>query len=113
MTTEIEVVQGTTLPVTLTVSQSGSAVNLTGKQLVFVVGTSPQLVRKTGVNGSGFTITNAAAGIALLELSVADTRALPAKTLQFSIELWDSGGAVQSLIVEGQLKVRSVVNTDE
>jgi hypothetical protein len=110
--TQIEVIKGTTLPVTMTVSQSGSAVNLTGKQLVFVAGTTPQLVKKTGVSGSGFTVTNAASGIALLEFTVAETRAFTSKLIPFSVELWESSGATQTVILEGELKVRTVVNTD-
>jgi len=112
MATQIEVIKGTTLPFTLTITQSGSAVNLTSKELVFVAGTTPQLVKKTGTGGSGFTITNAAGGIATLTLTVAETRAFTSKLIPFTVELWESSGATQTLILEGEFKVRTVVNAD-
>lgn len=110
--TEIEVIKGTTVPVTMTVKQSGVAVNLTGKELVFVAGTSPQLVKKTGTPGSGFVVTTAASGIATLTLTVSETRAFTSQLVPFTVELWESAGATQTVVLEGGLKVRSVVNTD-
>jgi hypothetical protein len=112
MATQIEVIKGTTVPVTFTVSQSGTAVNLTGKELVFVAGTTPNIVKKTGTGGSGFVVTNAAGGIAVLTLTVAETRAFTSKLIPFTIELWESSGTTQTVVVEGELKVREVINTD-
>lgn len=110
--TTIEVIKGTTVPVTMTVRQSGTAVNLTGKELVFVAGTTPQIVKKTGTGGSGFVVTNAAGGIATLTLTVAETRAFTSQLVLFTVELWESAGATQTVVLEGAFKVRSVVNTD-
>ena len=112
MATTIEVIRGTTLPITMTITQSGSAVNLTGKELVFVVGTKPAITKKTGAGGSGFVVTNAAGGIAVLTLSVAETRAFVSNLIPFSVELWESSGVTQTVVLEGEFKVRSVVNAD-
>jgi len=112
MATQIEVIKGTTVPVTFTVSQSGTAVNLTGKELVFVAGTTPQMVKKTGTGGSGFVVVTAASGIALLTLTVAETAAFASKLIPFTVELWESSGATQTLILEGEFKVRTVVNVN-
>lgn len=108
----LEIVRGTTTPFTFTISQSGAAVNLTGKQLVFTAGTTTQTVKKTGVGGSGFVVTDAANGIASLTFTVAETRAMTPPRFNFSMELWESAGATQTLVVEGEISVRDVVNVD-
>jgi len=113
--TTLTIPRGTTFPVTLRLTDtSGVAINLTGKQLVFVGATTPdQMVKKSGVNGSGLTITDAAAGLASLTFTVAETRAMSPAKFVFTIELWESAGAVQSLLLEGLISLRGVVNVDE
>lgn len=110
--TDLAIVRGTTAPFTFVIEQSGAPVDLTGKQLVFVAGTTTQTVKKTGVGGSGFVITDAENGIASLTFTVAETRAMTPNQFPFSLELWETSGAVQYLVVDGQITVRSVVNTD-
>lgn len=108
----LNLIRGTTAPFTFVVTQSGSAVNLTGKELVFVASSNPQMVKKTGTPSSGFVVTDASAGTAVLTLTVAETRAFTPNTAKFTIELWESSGAAQTLIVEGDIVCRSVVNVD-
>jgi hypothetical protein len=109
--TTLTIVRGTTVPITFVVKQSGVAVSLTGKALVFVAGSgASQIVKKTSVGGSGFTITDATNGVALLELTVAETRAMALGVTPFTIELWN--GSTQTLVLEGRFEVRAVVNVD-
>lgn len=109
----IEVIRGNTRTITVTVKLSdGSVVNLTGKTLVFVSDTTPQLVKKTNVPGSGFVITDAINGVAVLQLSVAETRAITPNTFEYSIELWESSDTIQTMMVYGKMLMKSVVNVD-
>jgi hypothetical protein len=110
--TYLQIIRGTTSQFTIVVKQSGTAVNLTGKQLVFVAGANPQITKKTGVSGSGFTITDATNGTASLEFTVTESRSLNPNDFPFTIELWESNGSIQTLIVEGQINVKTVVNVD-
>jgi hypothetical protein len=112
--TTLTIVRGTTFPVTLRLTNpAGVAVDLTGKQLVFVAATTEQMVKKTGVGGSGFTITDAAAGLASLTFTVAETRAMTPSKFVFTIELWESSGATQTLLLEGFINMRNVENRDD
>lgn len=112
MTTLI-IPRGTTYPISMRLTTpAGVAVDLTGKQLVFVAATTIETVKKTGVGGSGFTITNAAGGLASLTFTVAETRAMTPSKFVFTVELWESSGATQSLLLEGIINVREVVNID-
>lgn len=109
----IELIRGNTRTITLTVEDSGgNPVNLTGKTLVFVAGTTPQIVKKTSVNGSGFVVSDAVNGVAVLELSVTETRNIVENSFDFSIELWESSDTIQRMIQYGKMVVRSLVNVD-
>jgi hypothetical protein len=111
--TAVPAVQGTTLVIPFVVKRLGVPVDLTGKALVFVAKTTPLMVKKSDVSNSGFTIVNAAQGTASLELSVSETRNLPAGGTLFTVELWQSGDTVQNLVLEGRLDVRTVANVDQ
>ena len=110
--TTLEIIRGTTTPFTFVVKQSGTAVDLTGKTLVFTGATTTQTVKKTSVGGSGFTITDAENGVATLQFTVAETRAMTPNRFDFTVELWESGGSTQTLVLEGKMNVRTVVNVD-
>jgi hypothetical protein len=109
----IEVIRGNTRTITVTVKRSdGTVVDLTGKTLVFVTNSVPQLIKKTGVGGSGFVITDAANGVAVLQLSVSETRQATPNTFDYSIELWESGDTIQTTMTYGKFLMKSVVNVD-
>ena len=109
----IEVIRGNTRTITVTVKRSdGTVVDLTSKTLVFTTNSTTPLIKKTSVGGSGFVITDAVNGVAVLQLSVAETRAATPNTFDYSIELWESSNTIQTTMVYGKILMKNVVNVD-
>lgn len=105
--------QGTTFTMNASVKTSeGTAVNLTGKTLVFSSDVEPDFHISTDDEDSGFEITNAAQGLAVLTIPVATTRGFtPGPQYQYEIELWD--GDTETVIGSGKLTVIRGVNSDQ
>ncbi len=105
--------QGTTFTATFAVkTKEGDIVNLTGKTLVFSADVEPDFHIKTSDEDSGFEITNAAQGLAVLTIPVATTRGFaPGPQYQYEIELWED--ETEIVIGSGKLTVIRGVNSDQ
>lgn len=107
---DLDVWAGNTFRRPLVLQDGGTPFDLTGIKLVFRAVYSTGSIRKDTDDGTGFSITDAAGGEALLVLSVNETRALPAGKIKYEIEAWDSDG--QTTWLYGELNVTVWVNDD-
>lgn len=91
--------------------ENGDPTDLTGAKVIFKAnnGSSTALRLATDEPGSGFEITDAAAGQIDLLLTYAQTRALP-NPLRYEIEIWL--GDEQTSLIFGQITVTTWVNDD-
>ena len=78
--------------------------------LVFRSVSSTVTLRKDTNDGTGFEITDAAAGEATLVLSVEETRSLPAGKTRYEMEYW--AATDQTSLLYGELNVTVWVNDD-
>lgn len=92
--------------------ENGDPFDLTGSILILrVTLTNGQVIRRrTDVAGTGFSITNAAGGIARNDFTFADTRAMPAGEHKFEVERWI--GVYQESLIYGLLVATLGVNDD-
>lgn len=109
----LSVWKGNTFKLPLTISTLSNGVStpmdLTGSSLVFrSIWSGGSLRKATG--DSGFSIVSAAAGTALLSLTVAETRTLPNGNVKYEIER--RVGSEQTTILFGELNCREWVNDD-
>jgi hypothetical protein len=106
---DIEVTRGDTPAWNLAVTQGGSPFDLTGCQLYLtaknqIIDLDPGVFQLT--IGSGITVTNAAGGLARVQLRRADTAALSTNvSLVYDIQLSIPGTSETYTLVRGNLTV--------
>jgi hypothetical protein len=93
---------GDDAPIALTLLKSdGTAFDLTGCVVLFSVKQYPQdtafALQKSSANG-GVTITNAAGGLATVNLTAAETAALAEGVYQFDVQVIDASSKKHTLI---------------
>lgn len=80
--------RGDTVSLEVTVTKDGDAFSLSGSTLFFTLKTDPTAADDAALvaleTGSGITVTNAAAGEALIEMAPSDTDDLPLDTALFA-----------------------------
>jgi hypothetical protein len=113
MAVQLEIIRGTTTSFTFAVKSQGQPADLADKTLVFVANDTVKIVKRTDDNQSGFVITDEPLGLASLTFSVAETRAMKATKFEFSVEVWEASGQVQTNVAEGKIFCRDVQNVDE
>jgi cyanophycinase-like exopeptidase len=102
--------RGDTIPLSIAVTREGTAVDLTGAALRFVAkrrlkdADVDALITKT--IGAGITVTDAAAGAAVIMIDPADTDGfLKGMTLQCEVQMVESDGTITT-VAQGTLEVK-------
>jgi hypothetical protein len=107
---------GTTFPFDITVTLSGSAVNLTGKKLILKAkyrktdADAAAVIAMSTEAGEGIEVTNAAGGIARATITPAMVAALPAgreTRLHYAVRLIDGANVYD--LEEGTFSITPVV----
>ncbi len=100
--TDISIIAGETVAISLVVSTNGAPINLTGYSLEMQIQFPTPLLLDT--DNGGITITNAAQGQTQVNISAEDSAALAQGS--FAYDLWmKSGSGVNTPLLKGTFKV--------
>tara|TARA_R110000787_G_scaffold98472_1_gene202458 strand:+ start:2432 stop:2767 length:336 start_codon:yes stop_codon:yes gene_type:complete len=99
----INIDQGSTFELTVTISSGGSAKNLTGYSARAKLRLKPEAADSTDFT---CTVTNASGGVLTMALTPAQTDALTASRYVYDLEIFTTSDAIVNRVIEGTAEVK-------